>query len=225
VARKSNGAFDPALGAAVNAWGFGPAGSRTEPAPPPARHWQNIRLNPDSREACQPGLAILDLSAIAKGFAVDQIVRLLEKLELESFLVEIGGELSARGIKPDQQPWWIAVEAPCEDFPDEIIVALHNASIATSGDYRRWFVRDGVRYTHTIDPETSAPSRHLIASVSVIHTNAMAADAYSTALNVLGPDKGIDLADRLELPAVFIIRTADSFVVRRSEAFERMLNG
>jgi thiamine biosynthesis lipoprotein len=225
VARKSNGAFDPALGAAVNAWGFGPSGSRTERTPAPAGQWRDIHLNPDTREACQPGGAVLDLSAIAKGFAVDHIVRLLEELEFDSFLVEIGGELSARGIKPDRQPWWVAVEPPAEDFHDEIIVALHNASIATSGDYRRWFLENGVRYAHTIDPETSAPSRHPIASVSVIHTNAMAADAYSTALNVLGPDKGIALADRLEFPAVFILRTADSFIIRHSQAFERMLNG
>jgi thiamine biosynthesis lipoprotein len=225
VARKSGGAFDPALGASVNAWGFGPSGSVEPTAPPRTGHRQNIHLNPDTREARQPGGAILDLSAIAKGFAVDHIVRLLEKLGLESFLVEIGGELSARGIKPDQQPWWIAVEPPGEEFPDEIIVALHNRSIATSGDYRRWFVKDGVRYPHTIDPKTSAPSRHPIASVSVIHATAMAADAYSTALNVLGPDKGMALADRLELPAVFILRTADSFVIRHSQSFEKMLSG
>lgn len=225
VARESNGAFDPALGATVNAWGFGPSGSRVEPAPPPARHWQNIPLTPETREACQPGSAILDLSAIAKGFAVDHIARLLEKLGVDSFLVEIGGEFRARGIKPDQQPWWVAIEPPEENFPDEIIVALHNASIATSGDYRRWFVQDGIRYAHTIDPETAAPSRHPIASVSVIHPSAMAADAYSTALNVLGPDKGIALANRLAFPAVFLVRVGDSFVVHRSQAFEQMLNG
>jgi FAD:protein FMN transferase len=223
VARNSNGAFDPALGAAVNAWGFGPTGAAGAASPSPARQWQNIHLNPKTREAWQPGSAILDLSAIAKGFAVDHVARLLESLGLESFLIEIGGELRARGIKDDQQPWWVSVEAPSEHFSDEIVVALHNASIATSGDYRRWFRRDGFLYSHTIDPETAAPVQHSIASVSVIHTDAMAADAYSTALTVLGPEKGIALADRLELPAVFILRVADRFQIRSSKVFERML--
>jgi thiamine biosynthesis lipoprotein len=223
VARKSNGAFDPALGATVNAWGFGPSSVPANLPPTPGGHWQNIHLNPDTNEARQPGGAVLDLSAIAKGFAVDHIARLLENLGLDSFLIEIGGELRARGIKADEQPWWVAVEAPAEHFTDEIIVALHNASIATSGDYRRWFQRDGVRYAHTIDPQTAAPTHHPIASVSVIHANAMAADAYSTALTVLGPDAGVALADRLDFPAVFVLRAADSFLIRRSKAFERML--
>jgi len=225
TARQTDGAFDPALGAAVNAWGFGPLGSAPSTVPTDGGAWRNIALRPGTGEAFQPGGAVLDLSAIAKGFAVDQLTSALERQGVTSFLIEIGGELSSRGIKPDQEPWWVTVEPPSETFNDEIIIALYNSSIATSGDYRRWFISDGIRFSHTIDPETSAPSRHPIASVTVLHPSAMAADAYSTGLNVMGPVDGLAFADRLDLPAIFLIRSADDFLVRRSQAFERMLDG
>jgi len=206
----------------VEAWGFGPSG-RTGPLPAHRRGWDEIAIRMETREALQPGGVTLDLSAIAKGFAVDRVAHLLEQRGVESFLVEIGGELRGRGIKADRQPWWVGVEGPPEGFGGEILVALHNASIATSGDYRRYFERDGVRFAHTIHPRMAAPAQNGVASVSVIHESTMAADAYSTALAVLGDEDGIALADRLHLAAVFVVRDGRELRVRFSEAFRAML--
>lgn len=216
VARKSGGAFDPALGAVVEAWGFGPLG-RPGPLPKERASWEAIALRVKTREARQPGGAALDLSAIAKGYAVDCVARLLERRGVGSFLVEIGGELRGRGIKDNRQPWWVGVEGL------EVVVALHEISIATSGDYRRFFERDGVRYSHTMDPRTGAPVPNGVASVSVIHESTMAADAYSTALAVLGVEAGLQLADRLRLAAVFLVREDAGLRMRYSRAFGGML--
>ncbi len=223
VARKSGGAFDPALGAVVEAWGFGPRG---KPGLLPGRGatWRDIAIRVETREARQPGGAELDFSAIAKGYAVDRVAALLEARGVGSFLVEIGGELRGRGIKDNRQPWWVKVEGPPEGFGGEIVVALHNASIATTGDYRRYFERDGVRFAHTIHPHTAAPARNGVASVSVIHESTMAADAYSTALAVLGEEDGLAMADRLRLAAVYLMREGERCVVRYSEAFGEMLD-
>ena len=222
VARKSGGAFDPALGAVVEAWGFGPLG-RPGPVPEQRGRWEEIAIRMETREALQPGGATLDFSAIAKGYAVDQVARVLERRGVGSFLVEIGGELRGRGIKDNRQPWWVAVEGPPEGLSAEIVVALHNASIATSGDYRRYFERDGVRFAHTIHPRTAAPARNDVASVSVIHECTMAADAYSTALAVLGVPDGLALADRLHLAAVFAEREGAALRLHYSRAFRAML--
>lgn len=222
VARKSGGAFDPALGAVVEAWGFGPLG-RPGPLPAGRGRWEEIAIRMETREALQPGGVTLDFSAIAKGYAVDHVARLLEERGVGSFLVEIGGELRGRGIKEDGQPWWVAVEGPPEGLGTEIVVALHNASIATSGDYRRYFERDGVRFAHTIHPRTSAPANSGVASVSVIHESTMAADAYSTSLAVLGVEEGMDLADRLHLAAVIAGRDGRELRLHYSQAFQAML--
>lgn len=217
IARQTNGAFDPALGHAVNAWGFGPKYTPLQATEP---LWHRIRLDQATRRALQPGGAALDLSAIAKGFAVDHLARLLDARCVNHYLVEIGGELRARGIKHDNQPWWVAIEPPAETFVDEFLIALHDTAIATSGDYRRSCERNGVRYSHTIDPRTASPTRHPIASVSVIAATAMAADAYSTALTVLGPDEGLRFADKHNLPALFLLR--DNRAIQ-SRAFAQML--
>jgi len=218
IAAITNGAFDPALGAVVNTWGFGPTNKESKNSAPPGA-WRRIQLDPVTRRALQPGDVILDFSAIAKGFAVDRVAGRLPS----SGLIEIGGELRGHGIKPDINPWWVSIEPPAESMTDEIIVALCNEAIATSGDYRRFREHDGVRYAHTIDPRTAEPSKNRVASVSVLHEEAMVADAYSTALMVLGPDEGLRLADKLSLSALFLLRDEDRFSIRYSRAFERML--
>ncbi len=220
IARETDGAFDPALGGVVNAWGFGPAA----PAPQVAGRWREVALCPETREAWQPGGATLDLSAIAKGFAVDQLVRATLRLGLASFLVEIGGELCARGVKPDGQPWWVAVEPPAPEFPEEMLIALCNGAVATSGDYRRFVMEGGERLPHTMDPATAAPARSGVASVTVLHAEAMAADAYSTAMAVLGAGPGMALADGLGLAAYMIIREGEAYRSHCSRAFQRMLD-
>jgi thiamine biosynthesis lipoprotein len=227
VARDSSGAYDPTAGALVNAWGFGPDhryGEAGFAAPDEARletalavcGWQRLDVDIDTRRVRQPGGMYIDLSAIAKGFGVDQIARRLLQLGVDSFLVEVGGELRGEGVKPDGQPWWVALERPLPDAhspamraasaESETTAALYGWSIATSGDYRRYFTANHTRYSHTIDPRNGRPIGNGLAAVTVLHRECMAADAWSTALGVLGAEEGSALANRLGLCALFVRR-------------------
>jgi thiamine biosynthesis lipoprotein len=231
VARASGGAYDPASGALVNLWGFGPSPRYTDPGfePPDAASiasaracpgWRELGLDPAARRVLQPGAAMLDLSAIAKGFGVDEVVRAMQKRGVASCLVEVGGELRGEGVKPDGQPWWVELEPPQAGAAlPETRVALHGLSIATSGDYRRAFEAGGRHFSHTLDPRSGWPVAHGVASVSVLHAECMLSDAWSTALTVLGPEEGPLLADREGLAALFIVRTADGFEEHMSAAF------
>jgi thiamine biosynthesis lipoprotein len=237
VAQASQGAYDPTAGALVNLWGFGPSPRHDEPGFRPlagpvlakavaaataATGWHRLVLDPATQSARQAGGVTLDLSAIAKGYAVDQVVRALLQRGCEHHLVEIGGELRGTGIKPDGQPWWVGLErppSPQDNGGTETLVALHGLSVATSGDYRRYFIAEGQRHAHTIDPRTGWPVRHALASVTVLHPECMLADAWSTALTVLGPDEGLRCARELGLIALFVLRHADGFEERMSDAF------
>ena len=217
IAGDTGGAYDPTVGALVDLWGFGPA-----PAPrarPPAEAiaatrahtgWARLTLDARGRRAHQPGGVSVDLSSIAKGFAVDEVATQLRRLGATSFLVEVGGELRGHGIKPDGTPWWVALETPAGPGPSphvgDTIVAVHGLSVATSGDYRRSFEDGGRRYSHTIDPRTGCPVDHELASVTVLHPECMAADALATALTVLGPEPGLAYARRRGLVARFVVR-------------------
>ena len=227
IAARSGGAFDPAAGALVDAWGFGPAPARGVPddatiAAALARGgWRRLRIDRVGVHARQPGGLALDLSAIAKGYAVDRIADWLATRGVPDHLVEVGGELRGAGVRPDGQPWWVALESP-GIAGDEALVALHGLAVATSGDYHRWFEQDGERYAHTLDPRDGRPVRHGLASVSVLHARCMAADALSTALTVLGPDEGLRFATRERVAARFVVRTGDGFEARVSPALAEM---
>ena len=217
VCDASGGACDPCAGALVNLWGFGPVNRYDEPhfVPPTAgqvadvlARRAHVRLDATGRRAWQPGGVQLDLSAIAKGYAVDRLAECLDRLGMHHYLVEVGGELRGAGVKPDGQPWWVSLEQPVADA-DETVVALHGLAIATSGDYRRFFMTDARRCPHTIDPRSGMPIDSGIAAVTVIHASCMAADAWSTALTVLGVDEGLRLAERRGLAARFLVREAD----------------
>ncbi len=231
VAEHSDGAFDPTAGALVDAWGFGPTAPQGVPDAAGVLQalaqagWRRLELDPARRAAHQPGGLALDLSAIAKGFGVDLVARRLDARGIGSHLVEVGGELRGSGVKLDGQPWWVQLEHPdaAADEP-QTLLALHGLSVATSGDYRRWFEHDGTRYSHTIDPRDGLPIRHGLASVTVIHPQCMLADAWSTALSVLGPVDGPALANRLGLAARFLVRHDTHLEERRSAAFDRLLH-
>ena len=166
----------------------------------------------------------VDLSAIAKGFAVDEVVRLLHERNIQSYLVEIGGELRARGAKPDGSPWKVAIERPPSGGRSvQSIVALRDRAIATSGDYRNYLEKDGRRYSHTINPRTGRPIAHGLAAVSVITASAMRADALATAIMVMGPEEGYRLAVREALAVQLIIRSGDRFRALATPQFERYL--
>ena len=230
IARDTDGAYDPTVGALVDLWGFGPAGPRGTIPPDDqiaaaiARTgWQRLRREGRFR-IMQPGGLQLDLSSIAKGFAVDAVARCLDRSGVADYLVEIGGELRGRGVKPDGTPWWVALEQPQSTTAAETVVALHNLSIATSGDNRRFFECDGQRLSHTLDPRTGRPVRHFVASVTVLHRDCMPADAWATALMVLGPDAGFTLAVCRDLAARFVIRSGTGWQERMTPALAAMLD-
>ncbi|WP_457311873.1 FAD:protein FMN transferase [Sphingomonas sp. UYAg733] len=226
IARTSDGAFDPAAGTLVDLWGFGPAGRCT--APPAAsaleeaasgwpaieRQGNRVRRTADVR---------IDLSGIAKGFGVDALVRALRSIGAHDFLVEIGGELRAEGVKPDGQPWWVDLEAPPGARLTPLRVALHGIAVATSGDYRRFFDAEGRRYAHTIDPRTRRPVVNDVVSASVVHAECMIADAWATALTVLGPEAGIALATREGLAARIVVHKGEDHQEYLSPALTAML--
>lgn len=232
TARDSGGAYDPTIGPLVDLWGFGPPGPRREPPPFDAIDeargtvgWARIALDVPRRAALQAGGVRLDLSAIAKGHAVDRLAALLRQADVDSFLVEIGGELRGEGVKPDGQPWWVALERP--DSPDAAsatVVALFGLSVATSGDYRKCFEHEGVRYSHTLDPRTARPVTGDLVSVTVLHPECMAADALSTALYVLGPAAGLAFAASRDVAALFVRRAGDGLTETLTPALEAMLD-
>ncbi|MCX8475166.1 MAG: FAD:protein FMN transferase [Sphingomonas sp.] len=205
VSARSGGVFDPAMGVLADRWGFGPSGARA--SVPPAEPISERRIELDSLlfSARRSVGAALDFSGIAKGYAVDAVAGYLHGLGLEDFLVEIGGELRGSGIRPDGQPWWVDVEQVLGASVAPIRVALHGLSIATSGDYRRHFEAEGKRYAHTLDPRTGAPADNGVASVTVLHAECMLADAWATALTVLGPE-GFAVAEREGLAAHMVVR-------------------
>jgi FAD:protein FMN transferase len=220
VAARSNGAFDPAMGELVDLWGFGPSGPRDGIPSGAAPGSREIAFDPLLLRARRSVGAALDFSGIAKGYAVDAVAECLGGLGLEDFLVEIGGELRGSGIKPDGQPWWVDLEQAPGAAVAPIRVALHGLSIATSGDYRRYFEGDGRRYAHTLDPRTGAPVDNKVASVTVLHAQCMLADAWATALTVLGPEHGPAVAEREGLAMHMVVRGGGECL---SPAFAAML--
>jgi len=223
IAEHSNGAFDPTLGALVDLWGFG--ATAAEAAPTAARIADTLsasgwrKLKRDGARLFQPGGLRLDLNGVAKGYAVDQLADLAARAGLLSYLIEIGGELKGAGVKPDGQPWWVELEHPsAEGAPQRTLVALHNLAIASSGDYRRFEMVDDKRLSHTISPHTGWPIETAIASATVLHTSCMHADAYATALQVLGESDGLALAEALGLAVIVNTRTDAGFVEALSSA-------
>lgn len=228
LAERSGGAYDPTIGPVVDLWGFGPAAPRDcAPEPAQAREawlrvgWQRLQLDASVRRVHQPGGVSVDLSSIAKGFAVDEVVRALAALGVSDALVEIGGELLGVGERPDGQPWRVAVRWP-SDEPDQQgpVIALHDLAVATSGDEFHRFESDGRRYSHTIDPRSGAPVPHALVSVTVLHSSCMQADALATALTVLGPEAGWQFAERDGLAALFVRQADDGLEARMTAAFE-----
>lgn len=230
VAEASDGAFDPTLGALTDLWGFGP---RPFSGGPPlasdiaalreAGDWKRLTLDGDA--LFQPGALRLDLNGIAKGFGVDQAAAALDRAQVKSYLVEVGGELRGTGAKPDGQPWWVELERPpTANDAEKTVVALHDLSVATSGDYRRFFDHDGRRYAHTLDPATGAPTTNPTVSVTVLAKDCMSADAWATALTVMGPDAALAFAAQHDLAALIVSKGPGGLEERLSPALQAMLD-
>lgn len=186
------------------------------------KRWTDIKIDPATRRAFQPGGVALDLSSIAKGYAVDLCAARLVGLGVPSFLMEIGGEFVGQGVKPDVQPWWVSLElsdiAPAPGEPPATDVALVNLSVATSGDFVRR--RDGV--PHLIDGRTGEAPLGDLSGVAVMHAQCMDADAWATALYALGAEDGFAMAERMGLAAVFAVRSAEGSRARLTAAAQAM---
>lgn len=225
----SQGAFDVTVGPLVNLWGFGPEVVPYEIPPDEAiaaarSQVGMARLTIGDDYLLKASDLYVDLSSIAKGYAVDQVSALLAVHGLVNHLVEIGGELKGQGTNEHQQAWVIAVEKPVDTVRAIYdTLPLANMGMATSGDYRNYREFNGVRYSHTIDPRTGRPVVHDLASVTILHESAALADGFATAIDVLGPEAGMVLAESQNLPALFIIKSGDGFEERRSKALNEYL--
>ena len=233
ISKLSNNAFDITIGPVVNLWGFGPDKQSSVIPEESAIHEalgkvgsQNIHLDAKTHAIRKdnPDLYI-DLSAIAKGFAVDVIADYLDVLGINNYMVEIGGEIKTRGINPDNKFWHIGIEKPVDDQRTvQSVVVLNNTGMATSGDYRNYFEKNGLRYSHTIDPATGRPITHKLASVTVLHPSTMTADAMATALLVLGPEHGFELALKENISAFFLVREGDNFIEKMTPQFKQAVS-
>lgn len=213
IQRASAGAFDPALGALTDRWGFGASGP-VDRVPGPAEDGERrIDFDADARRVRRSESAVLDLSGIAKGYGVDLAAEWLLANGVRHFLLEVGGELRGEGIRPDGQPWWVDVEMPPSTSVAPYRIALHDLSAATSGNYRRGLTIDGRHYSHSFDPQTGRPIVNSVSSVTVLHRSCMMADGWATALTVLGPAAAIALADAQQL-AVCVIAGDREYVSR-----------
>ncbi|MEX0605888.1 MAG: FAD:protein FMN transferase [Marinobacter sp.] len=231
VSDFSGGAFDITIGPVVNLWGFGP---EARPEQVPDADLLQQRLNEVGYEKLQlraepPAIKVdskqtLDLSAIAKGYAVDAVAEFLTDSGVEAYLVEIGGEVRVSGRKPGQEAWRLAIEEPVFGRREvNRVVALESNAMATSGDYRNYYESAGQRFSHTIDPDNGRPISHNLASVTVITETAMRADALATAFNVMGYDRARELAIRENMAVYFIIRAESGFKSHYTPAFSSYL--
>jgi len=226
------GAFDPTVGPLVDLWGFGPEDtgdkvpSEAEINALMARvDLGQLRLGSDNKVSKLAEIE-LDLSAIAKGYAAQQVAALLKTWGFGNFLVEVGGELQLSGHNRKGTPWRIAIEVPSlVQGGIEKVIAVSNIGVATSGDYRNYFEREGVRYSHTIDPRSGKPITHHLASVTVLADTAGVADALATAFMVMGADKTLELAGQRDIPVYLLVKTADGFQASYSDAFKPFLDG
>lgn len=211
ISVESDDAFDIGVGALVSACGFGPqaVAERLPGRQPRARQALEVDV---ARRAVRKHAAIsLDLNGIAKGFAVDQLARCLERHGIQAYLLGIDGEMRAAGLKADGSPWLVALEKPLKGRREVLgALELHDTAIATSGDYRHWRERDGRVYSHTMDPHSGAPLLSTLTSVSVLCTSCMYADAWATALLVLGVERGTELAKAHGLSVIFVQREGDA---------------
>ncbi|MCJ8314094.1 MAG: FAD:protein FMN transferase [Saccharospirillaceae bacterium] len=233
ISEQTDGAFDITVGPLVDLWGFGPK-ARPEQIPDPMQIKQSfqligfaaIKLNIADVSVLKQKYRRIDLSAIAKGYAVDEIARYLDSQLVSAYMIEVGGEIRLKGLKPNGEKWRIAIEKPQTGFTQQILTTLviTDISMATSGDYRNFFEVDGVRFSHTIDPKTGYPIAHNLASVTVLNKDCATADALATALMVMGEVDAVKFANEKNIAAFFIIKTDDGFKQVSSKSYKILTN-
>ena len=224
VWRESEGAFDVTIGPLVNLWGFGPVEVVEIPsleAQRSAARWvgmEQLQLDAANSAALKKVTGVyVDLSALAKGLGVDELAEHMASKSCTDFMMDIGGEIRTEGSSPRGRPWHIGIEKPVAGRLGSIqrVLSVTGQGVATSGDYRNFREVDGIRVDHVIDPRTGRPADNQVASVTVIHPQAMYADAYATTIMVLGGDAGLALAERLSLAVLVIEKDADGAFVER----------
>lgn len=229
ISRLSNGAFDVTVAPLVDLWGFGKSGMhRTVPSSQQIAkakrrvgyRYLRIRNDPPALKKFYSNVEC-NLSAIAKGYGVDRIANMVDKAGYANYMVEIGGEVFAHGRNVQNAAWRIGISQPNAFATVHCIVKIENRAVATSGDYRNYFEKDGIRYSHTIDPRTGRPIDHKLASVTVIDTTCMMADAWATAIDVLGPEAGYKLAKENNLAVYMLIRDNDTFINKMTPLFAK----
>jgi thiamine biosynthesis lipoprotein len=230
ISEQSSGAFDITVAPLVAAWGFGPAGEPqvlpnaeqlAQIAASVGYRKLHVQLDPPALRKDVAQLSI-DLNGIAPGFAVDRLAERLTALHAENFMIDIGGEIRARGRNARGEPWHIAIERPLDTQRAPYAgVWLDGASVSTSGEYRDYYERDGRRYSHTIDPRSRQPLDRAPGSVVVIAASTTLADGWATALNVLGPQEGMVLAAKQHMPVLFIERQGNGWQSQSTPEFER----
>ncbi|WP_424933791.1 FAD:protein FMN transferase [Amaricoccus macauensis] len=229
----SHGKFDITLGPLIDLWGFGeprpgepiPSDEAIAEALEIVGQARLIDLKPGPSLAKRDPRVRVNLSAIAKGYGIDQVAAVLAEKGIENYLVEIGGDLVASGQNPLGDAWVIGIERPdAQQRAVEMVLPLTDLGAATSGDYRNFFEEDGVRYSHIIDPTTGRPVTHRTTSVTVVAKSAMLADGLATALLATGERRGIDLAEENNIAALFIVHDGEGFVTRSTSAFEKIAN-
>ncbi len=233
LSKRTDGVFDITVAPLVNLWGFGPRKASSEVPSQAAivaaralTGYQklSVRIDPPALRKSAEQLT-LDVNALAPGFACDQVVELLQEIGARDGLVEIGGEVRAFGQRPGGGPWRVGIERPegTDDRTIEQVVELNNESLATSGDYRKFFIdsESGVRYSHTIDPRTGSPISHDLASITIVCSSCMAADAWATAITVLGPEEGKRLAEREGLDCLVIRRSQEAYLIDGTGRFAK----
>ncbi|HHR5847506.1 TPA: FAD:protein FMN transferase [Providencia alcalifaciens] len=232
INKLTDGSLDVTVGPLVNLWGFGPEGRVTK-APTDEelekrRAWIGIdKLSVQGNNLIKtiPELYV-DLSSIAKGYGVDVVAEYLESININDYMLDIGGEVRTKGKNGKDAPWRIAIEKPATDGVSQTaqeIIEPGDLSIATSGDYRNYFEQNGVHFSHTIDPKTGKPISHNLVSITVLAEDCMTADGLSTGLNVMGPEAGLALAEKMNVPVFMIIKTDKGFEERYTKAFEPFL--
>lgn len=234
LAQETDSAFDPTIGPLVNAWGFGPKKDRSPPsqeqlsALKPVVGFDKVSLkkagtNPDWAVTKAHNATYIDLSASAKGFAVDQVSDFLKRKGYTNHLVEIGGEIKVSGKKGGNQGWTLAIEKPQREGRGiQQTFSLNDMSLATSGNYRNFYDHGKTTYSHTIDMKTFKPVTHSLLSVSVVDKSCMKADALATALMAMGPTRAWEYAQKQNLPVFMIIEDNDILAIKSTDAFKHV---
>lgn len=231
----TGGAFDMTVAPLVNAWGFGFSKKDSVTSELIDSLMSVVGMDMvnlvDGKIVKEQAGIMLDGSAIAKGYAVDVVAELLEEKGIENYMVEIGGELRVKGLNPKGSFWKVGIDKPIDD-PEVLerelqeIIAISDIALATSGNYRNFYLKDGKKYAHTISPFTGHPVDHQLLGVSVLAPDCMTADAYATAFMVLGVEKGMAIASEdPTLEAYFISANEGEYQIHQTDGFKNVIDG